>query len=206
MDKRILITGASGLLGKALVHQFTRKNCFVFAQYFQNRPMDTKNCNWIQADFSTFTGIRDFLIENILKFTRCKYLINNYGPITYKPISELTADDFYFDFFHNVITAFEITDFFIKHTDLQCIVNIGFEDVGMIRPYKKILTYAMAKNALKLVTESFDAKYKNLRFHMVSPNTIEGAKIKSGKGEKVSPQSVAREIYEILMRNPPDSG
>lgn len=178
--------------------QFVKKNFFVFAQYHQNRLENTENCDWIQADFSTFTGIRDFLIENSLKFKRCKYLINNYGPITSKPISELTADDFYIDFHHNVITAFEITDFFIKHTDLQYIVNIGFEDVGVIKPYKKILTYAAAKNALKLVTESFAAKYKNLKFYMVSPGTMEGAEVMAGKGKKVSPQSVAREIYTLM--------
>jgi len=198
MDKQILITGASGLLGRALVDQFVKKDFFVFAQYHQNPLENTKNCDWIQADFSTFTGIRDFLIENSLKFKRCKYLINNYGPITSKPISELTADDFYIDFHHNVITAFEITNFFIKHTDLQYIVNIGFEDVGVIRPYKKILTYAAAKNALKLVTESFAAKYKHLKFYMVSPGTMEGAEVMAGKGKKVSPQSVAREIYTLM--------
>ncbi len=189
------------MLGRALVDQFVKGDFFVFAQYHQNRLENTKNCDWIQADFSTFTGIRDFLIENSLKFKRCKYLINNYGPITVKPISELTADDFYFDFHHNVITAFEITDFFIKHTDLQYVVNIGFEDVGVIKPFKKILTYAAAKNMLKLVTESFAANYKHLKFYMVSPGTLEGAEVMAGKGKKVSPQSVAREIYTLMNPN-----
>ncbi len=201
MDKQILITGASGLLGKALVNQFTTNGYHVFAQYRQEEPRYLKNCDWIQADFSTLTGIRDFLIENSLRFKHCNFLVNNYGPITYKDITKLTAEDFYFDFHHNVITAFEITDFFIKYTEVQAVVNIGFDEVGIVKPYKKILTYAAAKNALQLMTESFAAMYRNIGFHLVSPSTMEGAKVKSKEGKQISPQSVALEIYEKINLN-----
>ncbi len=201
MDKQILITGASGLLGKALVCQFTTHGFHVFAQYRNEEPRPVKNCDWIQADFSSLTGIRDFLIENSLRFKRCGYLVNNYGPITYKDIADLTAEDFYFDFHHNVITAFEITDFFIKHTQVQAVVNVGFEEVGIVKPYKKILTYAAAKNALQLLTESFAQRYEKIAFSLVSPHTMEGAKVPSKKGKQVSPQSVALEIYEKITLN-----
>lgn len=202
MDNSILITGASGLLGKALVRQFAVNGFHVFAQYRQKAPRGSKHCDWIQADFSSLTGIRDFLIENSLRFKRCGFLVNNYGPITYKDITDLTAEDFYFDFHHNVITAFEITDFFIKYTQVQSVVNIGFAEVGVVKPYKKILTYAAAKNALQLMTESFAAGYGNIRFHMVSPGTMIGAHVSStgGEGEPVSPQSVAREVYEKMIK------
>ncbi len=200
MDNSILITGASGLLGKALVHQFKTNGFHVFAQYHQKPQHNSKNCQWLSADFSTITGIQDFLIENSLRFKRCNFLINNYGPITYKDFADLTADDFYYDFHHNVITAFEITNFFIKYTNLQSVVNIGFEFVGVVKPYKKILTYAAAKNALQLTTESFAAQYKNIRFQVVSPHTMLGAKVKSKTGEVVTPQSVAQEIYEKITR------
>ncbi|MDQ1350805.1 MAG: 3-oxoacyl-[acyl-carrier protein] reductase [Acidobacteriota bacterium] len=201
MDKQILITGASGLLGKALVKQFSANGYHVFAQYHQDEPHYQKNCDWVQADFSTLTGIRDFLVENSLRFKRCGFLVNNYGPITYKDIADLTAEDFYFDFHHNVITAFEITNFFIKYTQVQAVVNIGFEDVGLVKSYKKILTYAAAKNALQLMTESFAARYESIGFHLVSPATMEGAKIKSKDGKQVSPQSVALEVFEKITIN-----
>lgn len=198
MDKYILITGASGLLGNALVRQFTANGFHVFAQYREKAPQGPKNCEWLQADFSTLTGIQDFLVENSLRLKRCNFLINNYGPITYKDIADLTADDFYFDFHHNVITAFEITNFFIKYTHLQSVVNIGFEAVGVIKPYKKILTYAVAKNALQLMTESFAANYPNIRFQMISPSTLIGAKVKQRTGEQISPQVVAQEVFDKI--------
>jgi NAD(P)-dependent dehydrogenase (short-subunit alcohol dehydrogenase family) len=233
MQNRILISGASGLLGKALVRQFIEKDFFVFAQYHRNLPEEfapptteitdirdirdlrderderdihgpddvSAKCQWIQADFSSLSGIRDFLVENSLRFKRCTCLVNNYGPITYKPVGDLTTDDFYSDFHHNVITAFEITRFFIKHTDVRVVVNVGFEGVGVVKPYKKILSYAAAKNALQLITQSFAAQYKNIRFHMAAPVTLEGAEVEAKTGNKVTPQSAAKEICETVIKS-----
>ncbi len=195
----VLITGASGLLGRALVTEFLQKKVPVFAQYRRNRP-DTDNplCAGLPADFSRPSGIQDFLLENSLRFKHCRYLVNNYGPITSKPFEELSGDDFVFDYFHNLVTAFEITNFFVRHTAVEAVVNLGFEGLGEKKAYKKIVTYAAAKNALKLLTLSFAEQYKNIRFHMVSPSTMTGAQVKAPKGKVVSPQSVAREIIGLL--------
>jgi NAD(P)-dependent dehydrogenase (short-subunit alcohol dehydrogenase family) len=198
----VLITGASGLLGRALVEEFLKGDFLVLAQYHTNQPVQHENCQWLWADFSNLQSIRDFLQQNRDQFRDCGYLVNNYGPITSKPISDLTAEDFYFDFHHNVVTAFEITDFFIKQGWLQAVVNIGFEFIGQQRAYKKILTYAAAKNALRLLTTSFQKQYPGIDFHMVSPPTMTGAEVRSKSGKKVSPESVAKRIYDLILKVP----
>jgi hypothetical protein len=68
----------------------------------------------------------------------------------------------------------------------------------VVKPYKKILTYAAAKNTLQLITESYAASYTDIRFHMVSPPNLEGGKVKSQKGECVPPQTVAAEIFNVI--------
>ena len=199
--KKILITGASGLLGQALIEEFLKGDFFVLAQYHSNQPIRHENCQWLWADFSDLHGIRDFLHRNRDQFKDCGFLVNNYGPITSKPISDLTAEDFYFDFHHNVVTVFEITDFFIKQGWLRGVVNIGFEFIGQQRAYKKILTYAAAKNALRLLTTSFQKQYPGIRFHMVSPPTMTGAEVRSKSENKVSPESIAKKVYELILRH-----
>jgi NAD(P)-dependent dehydrogenase (short-subunit alcohol dehydrogenase family) len=201
-QKKILITGASGLLGRALIEEFLKGDFLVLAQYHTNQPVQHENCQWLWADFSDLAGIRDFLDRNRDQLQGCEYLVNNYGPITSKSILDLTAEDFYFDFHHNVVTVFEITDFFIKQGGLRAVVNLGFEFIGQQRAYKKILTYAAAKNALRLMTMSFQKQYPGIHFHMVSPPTLEGAEVRSKSGKKVSPEIVAKEVYELVLKNP----
>lgn len=201
MKEKVLITGASGLLGRALVNEFVKGDFYVLGQYHSNRPDYNKNCEWLPADFSDLAGIRDFLEKNRGGLSGCRYLINNYGPITCKNTVDLKAGDFYFDFHHNVITAFEISNFFIKHTLVEAVVNVGFEFLGEIKAYKKILTYAAAKNALLLLNESFAGQYPGIRFKMVSLATLEGARFesKSSSRNRVSPASAAEAIYRLLL-------
>jgi NAD(P)-dependent dehydrogenase (short-subunit alcohol dehydrogenase family) len=202
VKKKVLITGASGLLGQALVKEFLAGNFFVLAQYHWNIPSQHENCQWLEADFSDLAGIRDFLNRNRDTLAGCQYLVNNYGPITSKPVADLRGEDFNFDFQHNVVTAFEITAFLIENAPLQGVVNVGFEFVGEQRPYRKILTYAAAKNALLLMTRSLQEEYPGICFHLAALPPLIGAQVKSKSSKPVSPESAAREIYECCLRRP----
>ncbi len=201
MEKSVLITGASGLLGQALTRVFSETGLNIAAQYYTEKPWIHKNIQWVYADFSTIRGIRDFLKENHDILRQCRFLINNYGPITSKPISLLTSEDFYVDFHHNFITAFEITSQLIRQPDspLQAVVNIGFEFIGEIRPYKKILAYAAAKNALLLMTKSFEQQYPHIRFFTMPMPTLEGAAVQSPSPVRISPEVAARQILNLIL-------
>ena len=198
LKEKVFITGASGLLGQELVNIFLKNDFFVFAQYHDNKLEQKKNLKWLYADFSNLKGIRDFLEKNKKKFGTCKYLINNYGPITYKDIIDLKAEDFLNDFHNNLVTTFEVTDFFVKNTNVESVVNLGYDSVGKIKAYKKILTYACAKNSILLLTKSFAKQYKKIYFDVVSPKTLEGASVKLKMGVKISPQKFAVKIYNTI--------
>ena len=194
-----MITGASGLLGRALVKEFLEREWFVFAQYHTRQPEEHANCQSLWADFSNLEGIREFLHRNRELIKDCSYLINNYGPITSKPFAQVTAEDFTFDFHHNVVTAFEITGFMIKNAPLQAVVNIGFEFLGQDRAYKKILAYAAAKNALLLLTRSLAREHPGIRFHIIPLPTLRGAQVKAENGIPLPPEQAAKDIYTLLI-------
>ena len=185
-------------MGTALVDEFTKKGFFVLAQYRTKKREEKSNCDWIKADFSHLNGIRHFLEKYREKLKNCTYLINNYGPITSREIQDLKSEDFLFDFFSNVITTFEITNFFINNSNLQSTVNIGFEFAGDIKPYQKVLTYAIAKNSLLLMTEALAKKYHNIQFNMVSPASITGAAVRSKTKKEISPPVVAKKVFEVI--------
>ena len=204
MNESILITGASGLLGRELVKKLVARDFQVLGQYHRHRPPAAANVTWLQADFSTLAGIRSFLRKNAALLKRCRFLVNNYGPITVKETAALTGDDFLSDFQGNVVVAVEITSFLAERAPLEAVVSVGFAGVGEMKPYKRILSYAAAKNALLLLTRSWARAYPRIRFHMVSPGTLVGAAVAARSAPAVPAARVAEKIFRTLLA--PDSG
>ncbi|MEN8152527.1 MAG: NAD-dependent epimerase/dehydratase family protein [Acidobacteriota bacterium] len=196
--EKILITGASGLLGRSLVEKFSNEGYFVFAHYYKSERKPGENRKWIYGDFSSITSIREFLSDNSSYLNECKYLINNYGPIIYKDSKDLSSDDLMDVFFSNVITVKEITDFLLKNTKLKYVMNIGFETLGEAKIYKKILSYAMGKNSLQLLTLSYGNLYPEIRFNMYSPVSLAGAEIVAKNNKLIEPEAAAAKIFDIM--------
>ncbi|HEX7501906.1 MAG TPA: NAD-dependent epimerase/dehydratase family protein [Acidobacteriota bacterium] len=200
MPEIILITGASGLLGRALVSKFAGEGFQVLAHYHLHPGKDAGNVQWLAGDFSTIESIADFLWKNEKALSQCRYLINNYGPITVRPTIAVKGKDLLADFQQQVVPAVDISHFLIARAPLQMVLTIGFEYSGEIRAYQRILGYAMAKNALLLLTRSWAAAYPDVCFNMFSPPTMEKAEVLPKQAQTVAPELVADRIFRILSR------
>lgn len=198
--KKVFITGASGLLGRSLVKSFIESGYLTVGQYHKRKPADISGCKWIRGDFSTREGIKRFLEESRKDLSDCTILINNYGPITFKESVDLSSEDLIHDFFNNVITAKEITDFFLRIGKVDSIVNIGFESAGEIKAYKKILSYAIAKNGLLLLTKSYEKFFPSISFNYISPVSIEGGKFRKRSGKVERADEIAQRIVSLIQK------
>ncbi|MEN8222777.1 MAG: SDR family oxidoreductase [Acidobacteriota bacterium] len=202
MDGRdkILITGASGLLGRSLVRRFIDGGWFVFAHYYQNKGVSRRSCEWLYGDFSTLEKTRDFMEKNTDKLMECRALINNYGPITYKDTGNIKTEDLISDFHGNVVVANEIISAFLMSGNLMSVVNVAFDGVGEVKPYKKILPYAIAKSGIELLTLSYDREFSGIDFSLVSPPPVEGGEFGKSSGALIKPEEVAEEIFGIVKK------
>lgn len=200
MSETVLITGASGLLGRALVDRFAAADFQVLAHCHRHPGKDNDHVQWLAGDFSASKGIGDFLRKNEKALRQCRYLINNYGPITLRPTIAVQGKDLLADFQQQVVPAVDITHFLITRAPLEMVLTIGFEFSGEIHAYQKILGYAMAKNALLLLTRSWAAAYPRVCFNLFSPPSLEKAKVLPKQAQTVPAELVADRIFHILSR------
>jgi NAD(P)-dependent dehydrogenase (short-subunit alcohol dehydrogenase family) len=200
MSETILITGASGLLGRALVAKYSQEGYRVLAQYHQHPFPDSAMVQWLAGDFSTIRGIQVFLRRHQKKLSACRCLINNFGPIVERPTAFVTGRDLSADFAQQVAPVLDISRFLIERAQMQAVLNIGFEFSGKSRVYKKILGYALAKNALLLLTRSLAVAFPGVRINLFSPPSLKGAAILPKGAKTVEPALVAERIFRIMRQ------
>jgi NAD(P)-dependent dehydrogenase (short-subunit alcohol dehydrogenase family) len=200
MPETILITGASGLLGRALVAKFSHEGFRVLAQYHKHPSLDSKSVQWLVGDFSASQNVQAFLRLHQKKLAACQYLINNFGPIVERPTVDVTGRDLSADFELQVAPALDISRFLILQGRLRSVLNIGFEFSGKSCVYQRILGYALAKNALLLLTRSLAAAFPAICFNLFSPPSLEGAVVLPKGAYPVAPCLVAERIFRIMKQ------
>lgn len=196
----VLITGASGLLGRALVAEFVAAGYRVLAQYHRHPGEEGKRVHWLCGDFAGPRGTAEFLRRHRRALESCRHVVHNYGPIEEKPTAGLTGADLSAAFQAHLLPALDITRFLLRRAPLRSALFIGFEDTGVERPFLKVLPYAMAKNGLLLLGLSLAAAHPGVRFNVFSPPTLAGAAIRHPRARPAAPVLVAARIRRIVQR------
>lgn len=188
-DKRVLITGANGGLGKALFDEFKLRGCEVFPIARQHG--DLTKSETIEEIKSAYGSV--------------DILINCAGTFLIKPILETNLEEYESMFNINVKAPFMLSQAFAPEmvkNKWGRIVNIasssaynGGPDTGL---------YCMTKHALLGMSKSLYAELKphGVRVHNVSPGSIQ---TKMGAGDYrqdfstfIRPEEIASYIAFII--------
>ncbi len=199
MAETVLITGASGLLGRALVREFAGRGLMVLAQCHRHRGEESGSVRWLVGDFSSAGGTQAFLRRHAQAIARCSCVVHNYGPIAEKPTAEVTGSDLVAAFQVQLQPALDITRFLLAQGTLRSALFIAFEDTGRVRAFRKVLAFAMAKNALPLLSRSLAEVHPGARFNVLSPPTLAGAAIRHPRVKPVAPEKVAARACRIVL-------
>ncbi|HNX97576.1 MAG TPA: hypothetical protein PKK12_07845 [Candidatus Aminicenantes bacterium] len=197
---RVLVIGASGLLGKALMGRLAGRVATTLAQYHLHPGIPIPEVLWLPADFTTIEGVRHFLLRHRDELRPVTHLAFLYGPLVPRPTRDLTAEDFATAIHHNLLTAIEITRFLLATGNLRGAAYCGTTHSGTLPPLQRVLPYAMAKNALLQTVRSWQRVYPEVRWSFFPlPGLRGGAFPEPGQAE-VTPAEAAERIVHRLLK------
>jgi NAD(P)-dependent dehydrogenase (short-subunit alcohol dehydrogenase family) len=222
-DKVAIVTGGAGGIGRATVESFAREGAHVVvadldgpgAQKVVDDLINSKMPKplAVKCDVSDEASVTQCVDAAVSNFGKLDIVVNNAGLMVFKPIEELTSDDWTKVLHVDLIGAFYFTkQAFLKMHDGGAIVNVS--SVHAIETSPLVAPYAAAKSALVSLTRtaSIEGGPKKIRVNAVLPGAIdtpmlwENPNIKSGvewidKSRVGRPQDIADAILYLASDN-----
>ena len=207
-DKVVIITGGAGGIGLATAQRLASEGARIVLADLSQENLDqavpevqkagapevlASICNVAKEDnvIATVQATLD-------KFGRLDCIVNNAGLMRFKPLEELTADDWMATLNVDLMGAF----YFVKQAFLHMkpggtVVNVS--SIHAIETEALVTPYAAAKAAVLSLTRSaaIEGKPKGLRINAVLPGAIDtpmlwnNPNVKSGV-EKINPSDVGK--------------
>lgn len=222
-DKKIIVTGASGGVGKELTLQLLLRGAYVIAVDINNEALENlkkeANSNKLyiyKLDITDDTALEYFKQECFRTHAVIDGIINNAGVIQpFVNISKLDMNTINRVMDINFYGALKLTKLFINELlerEEAHIVNIS--SMGGFFPFPGQSVYGASKAALKLFTEGLYAELLNTNVHVtiVLPGAIatdiaknSSVEIKENKDSKaynmLSAKKAAKSIISSMQKN-----
>ena len=180
-DQKVLITGASHGIGKAIANEFLRLGAEVFIVARDQDKLSSLLSTWSQEGYKVHGMICDVtdanqrhqLVEKIkIQWGELNVLINNVGPNFKKPIMEYSLDEYKTLIDSNMTTTFHLTQLFYPLlAAAKCASIINISGISSQKAITGSGPYGMAKSAVESFTRSLAIELgnKNIRANAIVP-------------------------------------
>jgi 3-oxoacyl-[acyl-carrier protein] reductase len=195
LKKTAIITGASKGIGKAAAILLASNNINVVVNYFQdskaadNTVIEIERLGGtaisVQADVGKPSEITRLFDMAISKFGEVNILINNAGVILYKPIKDITEDDYDRLFSINVKSVFfAMKEAATKLADNGKIINLSSTTTRVLFPTYGL--YSASKAAVEQATKVFAKEMgdRGISVNAVLPGPTKTELFLTGKSEE----------------------
>ena len=212
--KVAIVTGASGGIGSAIVKRLESEGAkLVLANRDPPRPGDQQDGpdRWnAVCDVGHDDQVEEVFDGALQRFGRVDYVVNNAGVMTFKPLQDLTRDDWYKVLDVDLLGA----AWFVKHAFRTmkpggAVVNIA--SVHAVETSPLVAPYAAAKAGMCSLTRtaSIEGKAKGIRVNAILPGAVdtpmlwENPNVKSGaetidKADVGKPEDIAAAVAFLL--------
>ncbi|MCA9397649.1 SDR family oxidoreductase, partial [candidate division WWE3 bacterium] len=183
-------------------------NLILVGRNFESKDMGDRHV-YVEADLTSEDGMHS--LRDVLTKHSIDVLINMAGVGIYKPLEELTSEEFYVTQMINLMVPFLLTKIVLeklKESDIGLVLNIG-SGAGTM-PFKNRSAYCASKYGLRGLSLSLSEEYEGRkpRFCLVTlgstmttfgGKSIESQEKKAAAGNAIFPvEYVAKELIEII--------
>ena len=182
-EKIVLIAGASGGIGSAILRLFSEKGMKVYGNYFKNREKaaqmerEIERCSMTSCDLAEESAVREWVEQVFRKESRIDLLVNVAAPpLKLKNLEDLSAEEFEED--HRIIArgGFYLLKNVIPIMKKQkdgTVIHLLSSAVKETPP--RMSSYVAAKSALMGMTRSLSIETGrfNVRVLGLSPSFVE---------------------------------
>ena len=178
-NKVVLVTGATGGIGRASILKFAKNGYNVVINYC-NREKEAKELkeyvetNYsikalaIKADVSNEAEVKNMVNKTIEEFGNIDVLVNNAGIVFDRSFEEITIEEFDKTLKVNITGAFIVTKEVTKHMKNGTIINVSSTN-GTKTISPECLDYNISKVGLQSLTRDLAYQFKpNIRVNAIA--------------------------------------
>jgi 3-oxoacyl-[acyl-carrier protein] reductase len=195
-ERIVLVTGAARGLGRAIAVGLARDSSAVVVHFRKNRRGAETTARLVRVQGAEALILRadlsrereaKLLVRRVERsFGRVDVLVNNVGPIRFKPWDGLAARDWESALRFDILTAYFCLRAVLpgmRKRRWGRVINLGYGRAEHLAAFPTILPYAAAKTSLLILTRTAAAAEagSGITVNMVSPGLIEGGILPAGR-------------------------
>lgn len=177
-QKTVLVSGASGNLGKAIVHHFLNQDHQVIGLVRQQKEPVSQHQNYHETEVDLLDeDAAEHSVKNLIgKYKTINQAVLTAGGFGMGNLSKTKIKDLQHQYQLNFETAYNLArplNNHIKEQNEGYIFFIGSEPGMDISKGKSVVAYSLAKSLLFRLSELINAEKTNTKTYVVVPSTID---------------------------------
>lgn len=202
-QKKVIITGACGGIGRGAAEAFKRASWHVIGIDQSSAPSDLDIDEFVQADLAAERGVEAIRSE-LGHIERLDALVNNAALQVNQPLVQTTDEEWTAVMNTNVRAAFQMIREF--HSALSAargsVVNVS--SVHAVATSMNVAVYAISKGALVALTRSaaLELAAEGIRCNAVLPGAVMTPMLEAGLSRREHPDGPDGNLNALIERTP----
>lgn len=201
-DKVCLVTGGASGIGKAICLEFAKEGGKVVVIDIQESGQQTADeiraqkgeAIFIKADISQSRDVQFAVQKTVAKWSQIDVLVNNAAIMTFKPITELSEEEWDRVMNVNMKAVFMLCKYSLPHINGGAIINISSVHYHETTP--NVIPYASSKGAMEAFTRGLSIEYPSdkVRANCVAPGAVDTPMLWSNPNVKSGVEKIEGKI------------